>query len=154
MEQLPYLNKIHIYGNKDLLRGKIKIVKYVLFKIIDDHKLNLDTIEINLIGDEVLLNINIQSLNHNYYTDIITFDYSQNSTITGDIYISLDRIKDNSKLFKKSYLNELLRVLIHGTLHLSGYKDKKKDDKLKMTIMENRYLNLYNTFHGEQFKKN
>lgn len=150
MEQSQYLNKLLLYGNKSLLRGKINCLKSVLFSIISDHHLKLDIIEFNFISDEELLEINIQSLNHNYYTDIITFDYSDQDKITGDIYISLDRVKENSNTYQTSSSDELLRVIIHGVLHLCGYKDKEKAHKTKMTEMENKYLRqFYSVFHGE-----
>jgi probable rRNA maturation factor len=150
MAQLPFLNNIHFYGNKTLLKGRIKTLKNVLIKIISDHHFRLSQIEINLISDEELLKINIESLNHNYYTDIITFDYTEQGNISGDLYISIDRVKENARDYKTSSQNELLRVIIHGVLHLAGYKDKTKVDKAEMTKMENKYLMLFEMFHGEQ----
>ncbi len=150
MAQLPFLNNIYFYGNKSLLRGRITILKAVLTRIIGDHKFQLSQIEINLISDEELLKINIDSLNHNYYTDIITFDYRDGRIISGDIYISIDRVKENAQEYKTSAQDELLRVIIHGVLHLVGFKDKGKEEKTQMTQMENKYLTLFNMFHGEQ----
>lgn len=148
MEQLQSLNNISIYGNKKLLKGNIRRSKYILHKIIIDHKLKLNSIEINLISDKELLKINQSALNHNYYTDIITFDYSENKTITGDIYISIDRVIENSSTYLTSSFNELLRVMCHGVLHLSGYKDKSKQEKKLMTKMENKYLEIYKTINS------
>ncbi len=150
MAQLPFLNNIYFYGNKSLLRGRITVLKTVLTRIISDHKFQLSQIEINLINDEELLKINIESLNHNYYTDIITFDYREGRNISGDIYISIDRVKENAREYKTSAQDELLRVIIHGVLHLVGFMDKKKEEKTKMTQMENKYMGLFNMFHGEQ----
>lgn len=143
MEQLPYLNKIELYGSKALLKGQIKKVKVLLRSILSDHQLILDSIEINLISDEELLKINKDSLDHDYYTDIITFDYSEKGIVTGDIYISVDRVKENANVFQTSLFNELLRVMCHGVLHLSGYKDKSKKDQTVMRKMENKYLSAY-----------
>lgn len=112
-------------------------------KIVADHHLKLGAIEFNLISDQQLLEININSLNHNYYTDIITFDYNEGAVIIGDIYISIDRVKENAVGYKTSTMNELLRVIFHGVLHLAGYKDKTKADKAMMTRMENKYLKAY-----------
>jgi len=143
MEQSRYLNNILIYGNKSLLRGAITPIKILLNKIASDHKLTISEIEINLINDNQLLEINQSALQHDYYTDIITFDYSEGQIIRGDIYISIDRIKENAKTYNNSSFEELLRVMCHGVLHLCGYKDKSKTDKEQMTKMENKYLEIY-----------
>ncbi len=93
-------------------------------------------------SDDYLLDVNKKYLTHDYYTDIITFDYVEDSIISGDIFISIDRVKENAKLFSTSLENELNRVLVHGVLHLLGYKDKIKKDKTLMTFKENYYLNV------------
>jgi rRNA maturation RNase YbeY len=95
-----------------------------------------------LIDDESLLNINRQFLQHDYYTDIITFDYSIPNIIVGEIYISTTRVKENATELKIELKNELLRIMAHGTLHLLGYKDKSKTEKKKMTEAENRWLHI------------
>ena len=93
-------------------------------------------------SDSYLLQINQQYLNHDTYTDIITFDNSDIAkTIVGDIFISIDRIRENAQKFSHSEADELHRVLIHGALHLLGYKDKSQADKKKMTLKEDFYLN-------------
>lgn len=143
MEQLQFLNKIAIYGNKKLLSGKIKRSKKVILNILKDHKLKLDIIEINLITDDELLKMNKSVLKHDYYTDIITFDYCENKTVSGDLYISIDRTKENAKIFKSVPSEELIRVMFHGVLHLCGYKDKKKEDINIMREMENKYLEKF-----------
>lgn len=101
--------------------------------------------ELNFIfcSDKYLLGINRQYLNHDFYTDIITFDYSQGKQVSGDIYISIDRVKDNAKTYEVSFQDELLRVLIHGVLHLCGYKDKTKADARLMRQKEDYYLSLW-----------
>lgn len=93
-------------------------------------------------SDDYLLEVNKKYLTHDYYTDIITFDYVEDGMISGDIFISIDRVKENAKLFSTSLENELNRVLVHGVLHLLGYKDKIKKDKTLMTFKENYYLNM------------
>ncbi len=100
--------------------------------------------ELNYIfcSDEYLLKVNKDHLNHDYYTDVITFDYCENDIISGDIFISVDRIKDNAKTFKKTIENELNRVMAHGLLHLMGYKDKCEEDEKEMREMEEFALNL------------
>lgn len=100
------------------------------------HKLNFI-----FCSDNYLLSINQQYLNHDTYTDIITFDNSEKpGDITGDIFISMERIKENALRFKVKEQDELHRVMIHGTLHLAGYKDKGKEAKALMTEKENLYL--------------
>ncbi len=94
-------------------------------------------------SDKYLLNINKKFLKHNYYTDIITFDYTVKKVISGDIYISINRVLDNAKEFKATFQNELLRVMIHGVLHLCGYTDKTKANARKMRLKEDYYLSLY-----------
>ena len=91
-------------------------------------------------SDDYLLEINKEHLNHDYYTDVITFDYVVDDEISGDIFISIDRIKENAKEFTVSFTDELNRIMIHGVLHLLGYKDKEKDEKELMTKKEDEYL--------------
>lgn len=101
--------------------------------------------ELNFIlcSDEYLLRINQEYLDHDTYTDVITFDNSEElKTIVGDIFISIERIKENAATFKHTIAQELCRVIIHGTLHLLGYRDKTKAEKLKMTEKEDHYLSL------------
>jgi probable rRNA maturation factor len=93
-------------------------------------------------SDDYLLHINQQYLNHDTYTDIITFDNSDlEKTVTGDIFISADRIRENALKFSKTETDELHRVMVHGVLHLLGYKDKTPVTKQKMTQKEDFYLN-------------
>lgn len=94
-------------------------------------------------SDEYLWNMNKQYLNHDYYTDIITFDYVKNGVISGDLFISYDRIKDNAEKFNVSHETELLRVMIHGVMHLVGYDDMTDEDEVKIHEREDYYLNLW-----------
>ena len=94
-------------------------------------------------SDERILEINKQYLNHDYYTDIITFDYSENNIITGDIFISLDTVKSNAVEFKVSFEQELKRILIHGILHLCGQNDNTPELRLQMIEKENLALKKY-----------
>lgn len=98
--------------------------------------------EINLIfcSDEYILDVNRTHLQHDYYTDIITFDYCTESDVSGDLFISIDRVQDNAMLEGVSFDNELNRVVVHGVLHLLGYQDKGSKDKALMTKMEDKYL--------------
>jgi rRNA maturation RNase YbeY len=99
-------------------------------------------ISFNFCSDKYILELNNSSLKHNYYTDIITFELNQkNEEIEGDIYISIDRVKENAKVLNESIINELHRVIIHGVLHLCGYKDKSSKESKMMRNKENYYLN-------------
>ena len=93
-------------------------------------------------NDEYLKNINVQYLNHDYYTDVITFDYSASDGLSGDIFISIDRVKENAKGFKVSFNEELFRVIIHGVLHLCGFNDKSEKEIKEIRKQENYFLSL------------
>ena len=94
--------------------------------------------------DNELIKLNNDFLKHNYYTDILTFDLSEsNYEITADVFISIDRVKENAKIFRVSFKKELHRVMIHGLLHLCGYKDQKKSDVKKIRLIEDKYLSKY-----------
>lgn len=98
--------------------------------------------EINYIfcDDSYLLAINVKYLNHDTLTDIISFDYSIGKELHGDIYISVERVRDNAKDFEVQFIEELKRVMVHGILHYCGYKDKSKEDKSVMRSKEDFYL--------------
>lgn len=93
-------------------------------------------------SDNYLLDVNKKYLDHDYFTDIITFDYVEDGQINGDIFISIDRVTENSKDFNTTLDNELHRILVHGILHLLGYKDKIEKDKIIMTEKEDYYLKV------------
>jgi len=93
--------------------------------------------------EERILEINRKYLNHDYYTDIITFDYSEKNKISGDIFISPDTLKTNAAAFKVTFEEELLRIIIHGILHLCGQEDKTPESKQEMTEKENKALEQY-----------
>ncbi|OFY16974.1 MAG: rRNA maturation RNase YbeY [Bacteroidetes bacterium GWE2_42_24] len=92
------------------------------------------------VSDEVLLKMNVQYLSHDSMTDVITFDYTEGSLISGDIFISIPRVRENAVTFAVPFIDELHRVMIHGVLHLMGYKDKTKSAKAIMSEKENFYL--------------
>lgn len=94
-------------------------------------------------SDERELEVNREFLGHDYYTDVITFDYSTPSTLSGDIFISLDTVRSNAEMVGTSFENELLRILIHGVLHLTGQGDKTPETKAQMTEKEEHALALY-----------
>lgn len=93
-----------------------------------------------LCSDKYLLKINIEYLQHNYFTDIITFNYVDGNVISGDLFISIERVKENSAEFNTSLIKELYRVMFHGVLHLIGYNDKTADEKIVMREKEDLYL--------------
>ncbi len=100
----------------------------------------LDDVSIILCSDEFLLELNRNHLGHDYYTDILTFDYGQDSFLKGELYISIDRVIDNSLVCNTTEIQEFARVVVHGFLHLCGYKDLLESEKLVMTNKENLYL--------------
>jgi len=108
-------------------------------------KMEKEVGDINYIfcDDAYLLKINQEYLNHDTYTDIISFDYTHKNRLSGDIFISIDRVKENAKRFKVLFEVELRRVLIHGILHYAGYKDKTDEEKKEMREQENEKLLLF-----------
>jgi probable rRNA maturation factor len=103
----------------------------------------LDFLNYIFCNDKSLLEINREFLNHDYYTDIVTFNLSETEAIHAEIYISIDRIRENAKQFDVSFKSELHRVIFHGVLHLCGYKDKTKEEKRKIRAKEDYYLTQY-----------
>lgn len=93
--------------------------------------------------DDYLLEVNKQYLNHDYFTDVITFDYSSFPAVSGDVMISLDRVKDNAQALNQSFELEFYRVVFHGVLHLCGYKDKSEGDVKEMRAREDFYINRF-----------
>jgi rRNA maturation RNase YbeY len=118
------------------------LLKKWLTAVIKKEGFKTGKIHYSFVGDLELLEINKQFLNHDTYTDIITFDYNENNTINGEIFISVDRIIENAIKNNVSYENELHRVMVHGILHLCGYSDKGKKHKLEMTAKEDEMLLL------------
>ena len=105
--------------------------------------LKIDFINVVFCTDKALLEINRQYLKHDFYTDIVTFNLSGNSSIQGEVYISIDRVKANAHQLGVSFKSELHRVIFHGVLHLCGYKDKSTRERLKMREKEDFLLNQY-----------
>ena len=99
--------------------------------------------------DNEILRVNQEFLGHDYFTDIITFDYSRGDKVGGDLFISLDTVKSNSELFGESYSNELLRVIVHGLLHLCGINDKEAGERAQMEQCENSALSLLGGINKE-----
>jgi len=122
-----------------------KAVKDWLGKIITNENKKQGDINIVFYDDEKLSEFNKSYLNHDTLTDIITFDYSENGLLSGDICISVERVEENAQKFNCSFDEELRRVMAHGILHLCGYGDKSKTDKLLMKQKEEEALFLFNT---------
>lgn len=124
------------------LKQKRKI-RLWLSKVIHKNKLKYTDLNFIFCSDEYLLEINKYYLHHDFYTDIITFqNNSGNSNLCGDLFISIPRVKENARKYKVEFTLELHRVMVHGILHLMGFKDKKKADALIMRKMENKMLSL------------
>jgi len=124
------------------LKNRLNLKRWIK-ETIKAEGYKLQELNFILCSDAYLLQINQEYLNHDTYTDIVTFDNSDiTGLITGDIFISVERTQENAEIFKVSPETELHRVIIHGVLHLLGYKDKKLADKRLMTTKENEYLSL------------
>jgi probable rRNA maturation factor len=134
------------YFNEDIAFPKVKkrITSRWIKQVIILEEKRVGNISFIFCSDEYLLDVNRKYLDHDYFTDIITFDDVEGNVINGDIFISIDRVLENSDKFQTSFDNEVHRIIIHGVLHLLGYKDKAKKDKLLMTKKEDLYLKLFN----------
>lgn len=118
-------------------------VKNWIKAVIESKNKKMGELSFVFTSDEEVLKVNQQYLNHNTFTDIITFDNSSKNLVNGDIIISVDRVYENSNKYKVEAEEEMRRVIIHGVLHLLGFKDKKKSDAEQMRKAENRALNLF-----------
>ncbi len=116
------------------------IIKKWIKEIIESYKKKLGDISVVFVSDKYLLEINQKYLNHNYYTDIITFDNSHNDYISGDLLISIERVEENATLFKKTFQDELHRVIAHGVLHLLGFSDDTDEKRFNMRKLEDNNL--------------
>lgn len=124
------------------LGGK-KVLKQLLVDLFQQEDRTLETLSVVFCSDEYLLDMNRRFLQHDYYTDILTFDLSERGgNVIGELYISIDRVRENARGLGVSAKDELRRVIIHGALHLCGYKDKLKKQQLLMRQKEERYLQL------------
>lgn len=121
-----------------------EIISSWISSIIANHNCKEGEINYIFCDDDYLYKLNVEFLNHDTLTDIISFDNSLGKLINGDIYISVERVADNAKDFKDSFEEELRRVMIHGVLHYCGFKDKSEEDQKEMTNQENLALLSYN----------
>jgi probable rRNA maturation factor len=127
-----------------LLKSRTKIF---LKSIINEESFLCGEISVIFCSDKFLLNINKKYLQHNYYTDILAFDYTSGKIASGDIYISIERVTENADKFNVSFNEELYRIMFHGILHLLGYSDKNEKDKEIMTLKEDYYLKNFFSSH-------
>lgn len=119
-------------------------LKSFIEKRVKKEGYSIETLTYVFCSDKYLLKMNKDFLSHNYYTDIISFDLSETpGNLIGEVYISVDRVKDNAKTHGTTLKEELHRVIFHGALHFCGYKDKKPADTIKMRQMEDRWLSAY-----------
>jgi len=137
--------KVHFFSHDIPTRlNNTASLKQFIELIFKKETQNLHSINYIFCSDKVILEINKEYLNHDFYTDVITFDLSlDNKAISAEVYISIERIRDNAKQLGLTIKSELHRVLFHAALHLCGYNDKKKKDKEVMRKRENELLNKY-----------
>jgi len=146
---------VPIYFHKEdasIALKKIKVIKRWLEDVVSFYNKEMGVINVIFCSDDFLLKINKEYLNHNYLTDIITFNFCEKNEISGDLFISIDRVKDFSKTNKLTFVNELHRVIVHGVLHLCGFNDKSTKEKQKMRKLENFFLEKLKTLNTLKIK--
>lgn len=123
--------------------GKAGDVRRLVEKVINDNNKIVGDLNFILTTDNSLRKINNEFLEHDYYTDVITFNYSNDNLINGEVYISIDTVRENSLNYKDSLRMELIRVMVHGVLHLLEYDDKTTAERNQMRILENKWLQYF-----------
>jgi rRNA maturation RNase YbeY len=119
-----------------------KLIKKVISRIVSDAGLKCGKADVIMTSDRKVYEINREFLGHDYYTDIITFNYNQGKTINGELYISIERVKENAVVYSVPLNSEIRRVIFHGFLHLCGYDDRTEAQRRKMSELEEMYLAL------------
>jgi rRNA maturation RNase YbeY len=135
---------ITFFSKTNFMLSQKRVIKSWLNNIVIQENKKIGYVNIVFCNDEQLYALNKQYLNHDSFTDIITFDYSENLLLQSDIYISIERVKENAEKYNYTFDKELRRVMAHGILHLCGYKDKTSVDKLVMKQKEEEVLLLFN----------
>ena len=130
---------------KFVLKEKRKVSKWIN-DVIKLHQKKVGNVSYIFCSNQYILELNQQYLNHNYFTDIITFDYCCDNKVEGDIFISVDTVLDNSHRFKTNFNDELLRVIIHGVLHLVGFSDKTAKQQKQMRVLEDEALSIFYSY--------
>jgi probable rRNA maturation factor len=147
------MTKISINAEKGILLNK-RMIRKIVLQLINDFGLQLFCLDFNFVSATTMLEINKKYLGHNYDTDIITFDYSvETNNLDGEIFISLQEVRSNSKKYHVTVDNELVRLLIHGILHLVGYDDKTPSKQNKMKKIENEFVLKYKSYAKGLIKK-
>ncbi len=136
--------KVNLFVNHTLApkfeRGRISAF---VRGIVRDEKKNADSINVVLVDDDYLLDVNKKFLNHNYRTDVISFDLNSGSDIEGEIYVSVDRARVQARRYKVPVSREVLRLIVHGVLHLTGWEDRTRSEKLRMRKRENVFIERF-----------
>lgn len=146
MISFSFLSKPDFF-NQDFKRCINKLVKCIFEQHSDFLLAKSYRVHYHFTNDEHLLQLNLQSLNHDYYTDILTFDYSTPDKIEIEIFISLDRVFENAQSFNIQFMDELIRVMVHGILHCIGYDDHTDEDVLKMRDAEDKYIHFFSSIY-------
>ncbi len=128
-------------------RAKLSVL---IREIIRDEKKRADSVNIVLVDDDYLLEVNRKFLNHNYKTDVISFDLNGDGEIEGEIYVSVERALVQARRYKVAVKREVLRLIVHGVLHLTGWQDKTRSEKLRMRKRENVFIERFFAGHGRQ----
>jgi rRNA maturation RNase YbeY len=134
------------YESKFKLENEEEYTNWII-RVIESEDKKLGELSYVFCSDDFLYELNKKYLEHSTFTDIISFDYSEAGNLAGEIYISIERVKENALEYKEEFITELLRVMAHGVLHLAGYMDKKEQDKELMRVKENEKIQM---FHVKQ----
>lgn len=140
------------FYNEDVsfnLKGKTLLRQWIK-RVVEAYGFKAGNLSYVFCSDEKILEVNRQFLQHDYYTDIITFDYDEGDRVCGDMYISVDTVRSNAEQYAPSFEREMCRVIIHGVLHLCGLKDKEPDDEKKMRAAEEEALAMLDTMEAEK----
>lgn len=131
------------YDNVNFRIRSWRKIRKLIEKVISKENIISGDLNFILTNDSVLKKINNEFLKHNYNTDVISFNYDDQSNLAGEVYISIDTVKRNAKNYKVSYRNEMIRVIIHGVLHICGYEDRNDIEKREMRKQEDFWLKIY-----------
>lgn len=142
---------ISFFYETDFKLSQVRKHKKFFYELIENEGFTAGDINYIFCDDNYILEINQKYLNHDYYTDVIGFQYEKGIILKGDIYISIERLVDNAKINQVPFIDELIRVMIHGILHFMNYGDKTDEEIKIMRAKENEYLTLnQKMFHVEQ----
>ncbi len=135
------------FESKWRLGSKLEYTKW-LHRIAALEGVTIDALNYVFTTDDGLLKLNQEYLGHDYFTDILTFEYESDKGISGDIYISIDRVMENAREFQVTFENELKRVMVHGLLHLMGFGDKSAEERQAMRNLEDKHIKLFHVEHS------